>query len=50
MAKTLLKEYVDLRRESTTTSDLSAEEELAMLLERAEQIQHRLMSLAIKNE
>jgi hypothetical protein len=49
-AKTLLKEYVDLRRESTTTSDLSAEEELAMLLERAEQIQHRLMSLAIKTD
>ena len=44
-AKTLLKEYVDLRRESTETNNMSAEVQLAGLLERAEQIQHRLMLL-----
>jgi hypothetical protein len=49
-AKTLLKEYVDLRRESTETSDISAEEELAGLLEKAEQIQHRLMLLAVETD
>jgi hypothetical protein len=49
-AKTLLKEYVDLRRESTETSDISAEVQLTGLLERAEQIQHRLMLLAIKTD
>jgi hypothetical protein len=48
--KTLLKEYVGLRRENTETSDLSAEVQLAGLLERAEQIQHRLMLLAIKTD
>jgi hypothetical protein len=46
-AKTLLKDYVDSRREGTEVSDVPAEEELVELLEKAEDIQHRLWMLAV---
>ncbi len=46
-AKELLKDYIDSRREGTEVSDVPAEEELAELLEKAEDIQHRLWMLAV---
>jgi hypothetical protein len=46
-AKELLKDYIDSRREGTEVSDVPAEEELAKLLEKAEDIQHRLWMLAV---
>jgi hypothetical protein len=46
-AKELLKDYIDSRREGTEVSDVPAEEELVELLEKAEDIQHRLWMLAV---
>jgi hypothetical protein len=47
-AKTLLKDYIVLRRDSTELNDTPGEEQLASLLEKAEQIQHGLMLLAVE--
>jgi hypothetical protein len=49
-AKKLLKDYVDLRRESKEVSDVPEEEQLAGLLKKAEQIQHRLWLLAVNTD
>jgi NADH:ubiquinone oxidoreductase subunit 6 (subunit J) len=49
-SKTLLKDYVGLRRDSTEISNVPVEEQLAGLLERAEKIQHRLMLLAVETD
>ena len=46
-AKELLKDYIDSRREGIEVSDVPAEEELAELLAKAEDIQHRLWMLAV---
>jgi hypothetical protein len=49
-AKTLLKDYIVLRRHSTELNDTAEEEQLAGLLEKAEQIQHELMLLAVETD